>query len=100
MERRRDGDVIGIDATYRGNEARFVNDYRGVRDKPNAVFELRKWPLPGGKGEGVRMAVWAGPKGVEKNEEICVSYGRGFWDGRKSKEEVIEVEEVVAVAEA
>jgi hypothetical protein len=29
---------IAVDAARCGNEARFVNDYRGVRDRPNAEF--------------------------------------------------------------
>jgi len=80
---------IGIDADKKGNEARFINDYRGVMDKPNAEFkeiwdERRKergmgvWVLPEGKsGKG---------KSVRKGEEILVSYGRGFWDARKGGE--------------
>jgi SET domain-containing protein len=78
---------IGIDADKRGNEARFINDYRGIADKPNAEFkeiwdERRKergmgvWVLGEGKsGKG---------KGIRKGEEILVSYGKGFWGARKS----------------
>ena len=29
---------IGVDATRMGNEARFINDYRGIQDAPNAEF--------------------------------------------------------------
>ncbi|KAF1356151.1 hypothetical protein BDV97DRAFT_417594 [Delphinella strobiligena] len=29
---------VSIDAAKAGNEARFVNDYRGIRDRPNAEF--------------------------------------------------------------
>lgn len=77
---------IGIDADKKGNEARFINDYRGIAEKPNAEFkevwdERRKergmgvWVLPEGKsGKG---------KGIRKGEEILVSYGRGFWSARK-----------------
>lgn len=77
---------IGIDADKRGNEARFINDYRGVAERPNAEFKeiwdgARKergmgvWVLPEGKsGKG---------KGIRKGEEILVSYGRGFWGARK-----------------
>ncbi|KAF8864848.1 hypothetical protein BDZ45DRAFT_495015 [Acephala macrosclerotiorum] len=77
---------IGIDADKKGNEARFINDYRGIAEKPNAEFkevwdEKRKergmgvWVLPEGKsGKG---------KGIRKGEEILVSYGRGFWGARK-----------------
>ncbi|POY76316.1 hypothetical protein BMF94_0511 [Rhodotorula taiwanensis] len=84
-------DVIGIDATKMGAEARFVNDYRGVPGfvRPNAVFELREWDLPSStKAEpkkGIRMAVWAGPHGIDKGAEICVSYGRGFWQKRSEE---------------
>lgn len=81
-------EVIGIDASERGNEARFVNDYRGVAERPNAVFELRRWGEGEGEGEGVRMALWAGPKGIEKGAEVLVNYGRGFWEGREREEEV------------
>ncbi|PBP18165.1 SET domain-containing protein [Diplocarpon rosae] len=77
---------IGIDAEKRGAEARFINDYRGVAEKPNAEFReiwdvgrkergMGVWVLPGGQaGKG---------KGVRKGEEILVSYGRGFWGARK-----------------
>ncbi|GAA5892362.1 hypothetical protein JCM6882_003651 [Rhodosporidiobolus microsporus] len=88
-------DCVGIDATKAGNEARFVNDYRGTGlPRPNAVFELRTFdlpspPLPSGSEplKGVRMAIWAGPHGVDKGAEICVSYGRGFWEKRKEEAE-------------
>ncbi|RDL36576.1 SET-containing protein [Venustampulla echinocandica] len=77
---------LGIDANELGNEARFVNDYRGIAEKPNAEFrdvwdERRKekgigvFVLPEGKsGKG---------KGIKKGQEILVSYGRGFWGARK-----------------
>jgi len=75
-------EVVGCDATQMGGEARFVNDYRGVPgyERANAVFELRTWDIPGVAGrKGARMAVWAGPHGVAKGAEICVSYGKGYW---------------------
>ncbi|KAE9380325.1 hypothetical protein N431DRAFT_361895, partial [Stipitochalara longipes BDJ] len=79
---------LGIDADKKGNEARFINDYRGIAEKPNAEFkeiwdERRKergmgvWVLPEGRsGKG---------KGIRKGEEILVSYGRGFWGARKGR---------------
>src|ERR1700753_2535647 len=30
---------VGIDAQSMGNEARFINDYRGIKEKPNAEFK-------------------------------------------------------------
>jgi hypothetical protein len=80
---------IGIDANRKGNEARFINDYRGIAERPNAEFkevwdERRKergmgvWVLGEGRsGKG---------KGVKRGEEILVSYGRGFWGARRTGE--------------
>ncbi|PAV21865.1 hypothetical protein PNOK_0182200 [Pyrrhoderma noxium] len=46
---------IGIDAAYMGNEARFINDYRGIRTRPNAIFKERRrvtrfWSLTASRG--------------------------------------------------
>ena len=80
-----------------------VLDSRGVAARPNAAFELRHWRLDGkivpassadqGVELGVRMAVWAGPHGIKKGEEILVSYGRGFWSERRKEAEADKVEE-------
>lgn len=76
-------EVIGVDATAWGNEARFVNDYRGILPRPNSEFSLRTFRPAGPRGpEQCRMAIYAGPHGVPKHAEICVSYGRGFWSAR------------------
>lgn len=83
---------VAVDASRAGNEARFVNDYRGVPGKtgPNAEFK-EVWD--GRRGERA-MGVWvlaagkAGKnKGIKKGEEILISYGRGFWGARKEEEE-------------
>ncbi|KZF21433.1 SET domain-containing protein, partial [Xylona heveae TC161] len=76
---------VGVDATKMGNEARFTNDYRGIRPEgPNAEFKehvvngerrMSIWVLPAGKN-GHRK------RGIRKGEEICVSYGKGFWRER------------------
>ncbi|TAQ89318.1 hypothetical protein B7494_g2336 [Chlorociboria aeruginascens] len=82
---------LGIDAATSGNEARFINDYRGVAARANAEFKeiwhehraergMGVWVLPEGKrkdGKGKGRA-----RGVKKGEEILVSYGRGFWGAR------------------
>jgi SET domain-containing protein len=85
---------IGIDAKLWGNEARFINDYRGVAERPNAEFkeiwdERRKergigvFVLPEGKTRSAKGR----EKGIRKGEEILVSYGKGFWGARKGVEE-------------
>jgi hypothetical protein len=61
---------VGIDASAMGNEGRFVNDYRGIRAKPNAQFEERR----GNNGE-LRMSVWTGSEAIKRGEEILVSTG-------------------------
>ncbi|EXJ93892.1 hypothetical protein A1O1_02285 [Capronia coronata CBS 617.96] len=85
---------LAIDASKCGNEARFINDYRGIRPAgPNAEFRdclVQVGPAPGrlerrigvfvlspGKAGGARA------KGIAKGEEIVVSYGKGFWNARK-----------------
>lgn len=68
---------IGIDASKKGNEARFVNDYRGVREKPNAVF------ADGRHHDGqLRMSIRSSHEGIRKGEEILVSYGKAWWRAR------------------
>jgi hypothetical protein len=80
---------IGVDASKMGNEARFINDYRGVSSAPNAEFRDIYVDVGGGKVEK-RVGVFvlsAGKsgkraKGVGKGQEILVSYGKGFWSER------------------
>ncbi|KAG9228818.1 hypothetical protein BJ875DRAFT_434648 [Amylocarpus encephaloides] len=83
---------VGIDAAKRGNEGRFVNDYRGVAMGPNAEFR-EVWDV--GRGErGMGVFVLAEGrrgkgrgKGIRKGEEILVGYGRGFWGARRGVDE-------------
>lgn len=78
---------FGVDAAQRGNEARFVNDFRGVKSKPNAIFQLgrdsRGW---------LEMSVWSGSLPIKKGEEILVSYGKGWWKARTLGEGTTETE--------
>jgi xeroderma pigmentosum group C-complementing protein len=111
----RDAD-LAVDAARAGNEARFINDYRGVplpqplpqlrsegqgrgggrpqRRRPNAEFRVVWDPrvgercmavfvLPAGK----RAVGSARTVGIARGEEVLVSYGKGFWQGRKGEEE-------------
>jgi len=81
---------IGIDADTMGNEARFVNDYRGIVEKPNAEFREIWDERRGEKGMGV-FVLPQGKSGkgkeIQKGQEILVSYGRGFWGARKDVED-------------
>lgn len=84
---------IAVDASRMGNEARFINDYRGVSATgPNAEFRdvwvdfengmlercIGVFVLSAGKVKSGKRA-----KGIAKGEEILVSYGKGFWNERK-----------------
>ena len=71
------GENIGVDASRMGNEARFVNDYRGIRPKPNAGFA--DWRTTGGD---LRIGIWSLVEGIRKGDEIVVSYGKGWWTAR------------------
>lgn len=82
---------VAVDASKMGNEARFVNDYRGVPGaaRPNAEF-CEVWDV--GRGEK-GMAVFVLPaakkdrankgSGIAKGHEILISYGKGFWGQRQ-----------------
>ncbi|KAI0768565.1 SET domain protein [Trametes elegans] len=69
---------VGVDAQHAGNEARFINDYRGVKARPNAVFQERRTD----HGE-LRMSVWSGSETIKKGEELLVSYGKSWWRSRQ-----------------
>lgn len=91
---------VGVDASAMGNEGRFVNDYRGIRTRPNAQFEERR----ADNGE-LRMTVWTGSEAIRKGEEILVStgvnsntlsltvlhpqvsYGKSWWSHRRLQEQ-------------
>mmetsp|Transcript_5587 Transcript_5587/g.13931 ORF Transcript_5587/g.13931 Transcript_5587/m.13931 type:complete len:220 (-) Transcript_5587:2144-2803(-) len=72
---------LSMDAAASGNEARFVNDFRGVRHRPNCRFDLY---ADKSSGNAVRMGVWV-VEAVKKGEELCVSYGKGFWSARRQE---------------
>lgn len=82
---------IGVDASTMGNEARFINDYRGVASAPNAEFRDIYVDIGNGMAEK-RVGVFvlsAGKsgkraKGIARGAEILVSYGKGFWSERQA----------------
>jgi hypothetical protein len=81
--------AVAVDANKCGNEARFINDYRGVTDRPNAEFRevwsvrhrercMAVFVLPEGKTKKTKAKTKV-RAGIAKGEEILVSYGKGFW---------------------
>ncbi|KAL7621905.1 hypothetical protein AAE478_007405 [Parahypoxylon ruwenzoriense] len=92
----RDGG-LAVDAEKAGNEARFVNDFRGVGERPNSEFRecwdprrgercMAVFVLPAGKSGAKKASA-----GVGKGEEILVSYGKGFWSKRRDEHQDDEV---------
>lgn len=83
---------LSQDASKSGNEARFINDYRGIAERPNAEFRdiwvqtaEKKWE----RWIGI-FVVTPGKSAMRKNgirpgEEILVSYGKGFWKDRNDE---------------
>ena len=63
-----------------------INDFRNTVHMPPLVNPHRTRPPPAhpcrSERGDVRMAVWAGPRGIKKGEEILVSYGKGYWAAR------------------
>ena len=78
--RTQEGTSIGVDAQKMGNEARFINDYRGVTVKPNAIFKEVRTEV----GE-LRIGIWSATTEIKKGEEVLVSYGKGWWKARADK---------------
>ncbi|KAA8898353.1 hypothetical protein FN846DRAFT_962460 [Sphaerosporella brunnea] len=78
---------VAVDAQSMGNEGRFVNDYRGVpgKERPNVEFETRRVGGKAGADGQLRMGIWVLSKDIKKGQELLVSYGKGFWDGRKAE---------------
>ncbi|KAI0094557.1 hypothetical protein BDY19DRAFT_1080197 [Irpex rosettiformis] len=76
--RMQDGLNVGVDATKMGNEARFINDFRGITERPNVYF-CESLDQTG----KMCMSVWSGPDVIKKGDELLVSYGKGFWKARK-----------------
>lgn len=63
-----------LDASDRGNELRFVNDFRGVAAAPNADFQsatIRSLPA--------QMLVVT--RRVNTGDELLVDYGEDYWRG-------------------
>jgi hypothetical protein len=67
-----------IDAEFMGNESRMINDFRMIKERPNAQF-LLYFDI---ESNSPKMGVFSMSNEIKKNEEICVTYGKGFWQAR------------------
>jgi hypothetical protein len=78
------GEDLAMDAELFGNEARFINDYRGIAARPNVEFQLVTRTChaqPYLPPQHVYMGVFALTQ-VAKGEELLVNYGKAFWKAR------------------
>ncbi|ANB13045.1 hypothetical protein AWJ20_1323 [Sugiyamaella lignohabitans] len=67
---------IAIDAQKWGTEARMINDYRGIQSKPNVKFDDHYVD-----GQ-LRVAVFVLNQPISAGDELCINYGKGFWQAR------------------
>lgn len=72
-----DDNELALDAELMGNEARMINDFRNTGKRANALFDQYR-----DAAGDLKLGVFAGPHGVNKADEVLVSYGKGFWENR------------------
>lgn len=87
---------LSIDSAICGNEARFINDYRGIAERSNVEFrdcfvQVKSEKRADGVKWERRVGIFvlslgkAGKRtGIKAGDEILVNYGKGFWEGRKT----------------
>ncbi|KAI8852974.1 hypothetical protein BC829DRAFT_355193, partial [Chytridium lagenaria] len=71
---------LSIDAEKSGNEARMINDYRGVPKAQRATVEFQVYR--DFRTGVVRMGIFSLSKPIAAGEELLLSYGKGFWQAR------------------
>ncbi|KAJ3225732.1 hypothetical protein HK099_006345 [Clydaea vesicula] len=75
---------LNIDAEFSGNEARYINDFRGIEKKPNSYF---KTYIDKSENNRVKIGVFTLSE-IEKGSEILVSYGKSYWKSRGNGEQI------------
>ncbi|KAG0265121.1 hypothetical protein DFQ27_000796 [Actinomortierella ambigua] len=74
---------LNLDASFKGNQARFVNDFRGIRSHelgPNLGWDLYCDRRTGQVRMGGKVL-----KRIRPGEEILCTYGKAFWRSRGIK---------------
>jgi len=62
-----------VNAEIMGNETRYINDYRGIKDKPNCKF-IKTYI------EGLPVIAVVVIIDINKGDEILTDYGDDYWD--------------------
>ncbi|KAL3811035.1 hypothetical protein ACHAXA_008280 [Cyclostephanos tholiformis] len=78
---------LSCDASAYGNESRFINDFRNTGKYPNVEFNLYRDATNGELRQGVYVKLANesredGFVGLRRDEELLVSYGKGYWRSR------------------
>ncbi len=79
-----DSSELACDASEYGNESRFINDFRNTGRYPNVEFNPRR-DSRGELRQGVYVKLANESRdfdGVERDEELFISYGKGYWRSR------------------
>ena len=76
-----------MDALKAGNEARMINDYRGIGKKPNVEFVIREGQVKGVRVKRMGVSVLAAD--IDKGAELLLSYGKGYWAARQEKSRLL-----------
>ncbi len=70
--------ALYVDSRYWGNESRFVNDYRGIADRPNVEFRsFIQLDTSDGKPK-FQMGLFT-TRPLRKGQELVVNYGKSYW---------------------
>ncbi|SNX86309.1 uncharacterized protein MEPE_05018 [Melanopsichium pennsylvanicum] len=72
-----DPTALYLDSRYWGNESRFVNDYRGIAQRPNVEFRSFIQHSEDGE-ERFQMGLFS-IKPIRKAQELVINYGKSFW---------------------
>ncbi|CCF50675.1 hypothetical protein NDA11_002158 [Ustilago hordei] len=84
VSEQQDPSALYIDSRYWGNESRFVNDYRGIAQKPNVEFRsfiqydsTAEQPQEDSQ-ERFQMGLFA-TRLIRKGQELVINYGKSYW---------------------
>ncbi|GAC75820.1 hypothetical protein PANT_18d00084 [Moesziomyces antarcticus T-34] len=70
--------ALYVDSRYWGNESRFVNDYRGIADRPNVEFRsFIQLDTSDGQAK-FQMGLFT-TRPLRKGQELVVNYGKSYW---------------------
>lgn len=91
-----DPTALYLDSRYWGNESRFVNDYRGIAERPNVEFRsfIQHDPAssdePSDESARFQMGLFS-IRPIRKGQELVINYGKSYWIHHDQLEELQKV---------